>query len=687
LRRSFFNAIGTKKGDARVKKIIKAVLKLALKVVKKITPAPLKKRIKKYLTKHIGDVISNDNALHIAVNMVGGFGDVLILSAWVKELYRRLDCVVEIDVFRADKAVLFHLMPYKIRIFNNYLYHNAVGYDLKLEIEHFIKINHWVPYRILEKDKKLYDLLEKINVFNKEYEKYLTAQPYLDGEWANLMTKLGRNRWSELNIGGAFDFDNTKGLLHLDIVKYSVLEKLGVREKKYVTVHIGSDITWNKDKQQVKEWTINHYLKLCELIKQRYPDLLIVQLGANKSLSISNVDKNCLGKLSMAESIIILKYSLLHIDGESGLVHIRRQLHGKSIVLFGPTPIEYFKYNENININSPIQCTNCMWMVNEWHINCLVTGHGHPAKCMEAITPQMVMTEFTKYMDTVLAKEIKIFQTTLEIYSTAGLQNYDPVLTDICNTFGIEKLPVSEHIYFNDARFYIHASKQWEYPFVIDKIFAHTQQKEKKNVKIADVGGGAGLLAPYLTKLGYDTTVYDINYTWDPNGDPERTEKLRLRYAESVGLKMEYGSIFNIPAEDETFDIVTCVSVVEHVPYKIYAFKEMLRVLKPEGILIVTYDLVDSENKNNIDDARIEIFSPGLIQDTLSELGIKTIVNHTSADIQNSLDDMCRDKVNIPDGITVGGVCTEKEVFTPPPPHKNTEFTVGGFVLRKEVTM
>jgi len=561
----------------------------------------------------------NDNALHIAIIIYGGFGDNVISSAWIKELYRRLDCIVEIDIYTLPQHYcLFLLMPYKVRMFSYDLFNIAAGYDLKLVIAHFIRINHWDPHRIIDKDKKLYDLLDKLNVFNNKYEKYLNAQPLLDGEWANLMTKLGRNRWSELNIDGAFDFDSSKGLLHLDIDKYDVLDKLNLRGKQYITMNTGYDAV--VPKRHTKIWLPEYFNTLCELIKQRYPDLIIVQLGANNSLPIKNVDINCFGKLDMEESIIVLKHSLLHIDGESGLVHIRRQLHGKSIVLFGPTSMEYHKYIENINISSPFYCTNCMWMLGDWYMKCVRTGSGYPAQCMEAITPQMVMVEAEKYLDTVLSKKIEITQTVLEIYSAAGFKKYDPILTDICAVFGVEKLPISQHIYYGAARFYIYGSKHWEYPFVVDKISAYAEQKSKNTLKVADIGGGAGLLAPYLFRIGYDTTVYDLNFTWDHNGDPERTEKLRLRWAEANGLKMEYGSVFNIPAEDETFDIVTCVSVVEHIPEKICALKEMLRVLKPDGILIVT-----------------------------------------SEDIKKTLEDMQMDNVNIHAGIAVGGFVLKKE--------------------------
>jgi 2-polyprenyl-3-methyl-5-hydroxy-6-metoxy-1,4-benzoquinol methylase len=125
---------------------------------------------------------------------------------------------------------------------------------------------------------------------------------------------------------------------------------------------------------------------------------------------------------------------------------------------------------------------------------------------------------------------------------------------------------------------------------------------------------------------------------------------------------MEYGGIFNIPTGDGTFDILTCISVVEHIPEKYFAFKEMLRVLKPGGILIVTYELVDSGSRNFVEnDTRVEIFSPELIQETLSAFDIETIISHTSHDVQKSIDDIQVDNVNIHSGITVGGFVLEKE--------------------------
>ena len=45
---------------------------------------------------------------------------------------------------------------------------------------------------------------------------------------------------------------------------------------------------------------------------------------------------------------ILLKNALYHIDGECGMVHLRKALKtGPSVVLFGPTPIKFFSYSNN----------------------------------------------------------------------------------------------------------------------------------------------------------------------------------------------------------------------------------------------------------------------------------------------------------------------------------------------------
>ena len=60
------------------------------------------------------------------------------------------------------------------------------------------------------------------------------------------------------------------------------------------------------------------------------------------------------------------------------------------------------------------------------------------------------------------------------------------------------------------------------------------------------------------------------------------------------------GGMHDIPVADNSFDVVTCISVMEHVvinsqddqAYHYRCLEEMKRVLKPGGVLICTYDTI-----------------------------------------------------------------------------------------------
>jgi ubiquinone/menaquinone biosynthesis C-methylase UbiE len=100
-----------------------------------------------------------------------------------------------------------------------------------------------------------------------------------------------------------------------------------------------------------------------------------------------------------------------------------------------------------------------------------------------------------------------------------------------------------------------------------------------------DVGAGAGhwgrLLVPHLAP---EARVFGIDRedTW--------IREARRR-AESAGLagRLSYrlGDAERIPFHDGTFDLVTCQRLILHAPDPLAALREMMRVLKPRGRIVV----------------------------------------------------------------------------------------------------
>lgn len=48
------------------------------------------------------------------------------------------------------------------------------------------------------------------------------------------------------------------------------------------------------------------------------------------------------------------------------------------------------------------------------------------------------------------------------------------------------------------------------------------------------------------------------------------------------------GDVWDINVKDESFDAVLCTEVLEHIPYPVETIRELSRVLRPGGILILT---------------------------------------------------------------------------------------------------
>ena len=102
-----------------------------------------------------------------------------------------------------------------------------------------------------------------------------------------------------------------------------------------------------------------------------------------------------------------------------------------------------------------------------------------------------------------------------------------------------------------------------------------------KNKKILDVGGGRGEFCRIIyEKRGCDAInldPYPNDEAWSPSQSEPLWEKTTIGFAE------------DIPFEDNSFDIVICRGVLEHIPKdkKCQCINEMYRVTKNGGICYI----------------------------------------------------------------------------------------------------
>jgi len=103
------------------------------------------------------------------------------------------------------------------------------------------------------------------------------------------------------------------------------------------------------------------------------------------------------------------------------------------------------------------------------------------------------------------------------------------------------------------------------------RIIIPHQKAEKP--KILDVGCGTGANLEMLAQFGASEGV-------DVSDDA-------LEFCKAKGLKVHKGLAESLPFEDESFDVVTALDVVEHLDDDVSGLKEMHRVLKTGGKTLI----------------------------------------------------------------------------------------------------
>ena len=123
-----------------------------------------------------------------------------------------------------------------------------------------------------------------------------------------------------------------------------------------------------------------------------------------------------------------------------------------------------------------------------------------------------------------------------------------------------------------------------------DELVKHMEGKT--NLRILDIGCGAGFFSIILSELGH--TVMGIDIT------PNMIEESKL-LAQSVGSTAQFAVMDaeNLDFDDNTFDIIVARNVTWNLPHPDMAYKEWLRVLKSGG-MILNYDAEHAKNHHHL---------------------------------------------------------------------------------------
>lgn len=322
----------------------------------------------------------------VAVNIFGGVGDAIIQKKTLESLTQLFSNAI-IDIY-AENGVSFLRFLYKDMKQVNWIGHNCgTVYDSRKE-KYALAITVRGTVRLYVDWIKAESFPVRFARWMEEWRKTNTrTELYLS---VPLYPLLGRSLYRGHNCYDRLHFDNQLPRISDQVaipiddnIAYGRFKEL--RLGRYVSINYGNGSS--KDISTVaKSWPKENFEKLIAMLHDRIPSIKVVQIGSGDLDKLHGADQCFLGE-GWEMVAQLLKYSLLHIDIEGGLVHFATQLGTKCVVLFGPTPIRYYGYRQNINIQAG-DCHGCLGLYLD--VNRCAKGMERPA-CMYCITPSMVM--------------------------------------------------------------------------------------------------------------------------------------------------------------------------------------------------------------------------------------------------------------------------------------------------------
>ncbi len=103
----------------------------------------------------------------------------------------------------------------------------------------------------------------------------------------------------------------------------------------------------------------------------------------------------------------------------------------------------------------------------------------------------------------------------------------------------------------------------------------------KEDDKVLELGSGIGTSATLIAGMkNIDLTATDIS---------EKFIKFAIARNKNPHIRFERQNCTRLTYADETFDVVTSMGLLEHIPTPFKALDEMIRVLKKNGTLIIVF--------------------------------------------------------------------------------------------------
>jgi len=509
------------------------------------------------------------------ISTYGGFGDSLMLSMVAKRLKELFPtCIIKATSASSTYSILGSNIYFdELGVRRNWFDIPATSkrYDLIIDVRYGVKT--WFPNGEFDLDEKWETIYKRQN--KTELALYVADMDfYRAKQWQLNLEKFHntKNPFSFWKNANWYSIISYLSGLHFTPEDLSVYKQAveGLPEN-FIAVSSPSPLS------QARGYSKLYPSKHWNEIFKKFPNEKFILLGTveNKAL----IGKNIIhteGKFNIFQSAYVLSRSKFLVSEEGGLVHIAKAVKTKSIVLFGATQKWFFEYKDNVNLRGKSDCKFCHNQFCFWNTKCQLNQKSPYCLAQENLKPETVCIEITKLLEehpTVTkenrnCKNLELGTTIIEESNIPVIGNEDELDT---KEFIIENEKNAIVETYDDSHFDSDPTQKDRMNKLIDICI-----KEGSDKKVLDVGAADGYLSDKLTKIGFNVVPLDISET--------RVKRMKEIY----GLKAVLGSILKIPFKNNSFDIVIAGEILEHLNNMWKGLKELERVCKPKGLLLIT---------------------------------------------------------------------------------------------------
>jgi SAM-dependent methyltransferase len=131
-----------------------------------------------------------------------------------------------------------------------------------------------------------------------------------------------------------------------------------------------------------------------------------------------------------------------------------------------------------------------------------------------------------------------------------------------------------------------HWSRKWEFIWAYDGIISFAAQNCRAGLTAIESGSGLTPVPIWITNKGISVTGVDLD------------QRYANDWREVVPLPSKFmvGDMLSLPVADDSFDIAYSVSALEHTTDPVKAVRELIRVCKPDGMILFTCDVAIAGN-------------------------------------------------------------------------------------------